>query len=138
MHNQHAGLSQVLADQRITDQHNQATHARLVRGARSPRRRDRRWGSPWPVAAGPLASHRHQPANPSPAQQQLIDRRRAMSKLTRALILGATLAAMHLVDLTTVAHAQANHDPDGKDARRLPALDELAARVADLHGLARM
>ena len=42
-----------------------------------------------------------------------------MSKLTHALILGATLAAMNLAGLTTVAHAQANHDPDGKDARRL-------------------
>jgi hypothetical protein len=42
-----------------------------------------------------------------------------MSKRTRALILGATLAAMHLAGLTAVAHAQANHDPDGKDARRL-------------------
>jgi hypothetical protein len=42
-----------------------------------------------------------------------------MSKRTRALILGATLAAMNLVGLTAVAHAQANHDPDGKDARRL-------------------
>jgi hypothetical protein len=42
-----------------------------------------------------------------------------MSKLTRALILGVMLAAMHLAGLTTVAHAQANHDPDGKDARRL-------------------
>jgi hypothetical protein len=42
-----------------------------------------------------------------------------MSKLTRALILGATLAAINLVGLATVAHAQANHDPDGKDARRL-------------------
>jgi hypothetical protein len=42
-----------------------------------------------------------------------------MSKLTRALILGATLAAMNLAGLTAVAHAQANHDPDGKDARRL-------------------
>ena len=41
-----------------------------------------------------------------------------MSKLTRALILGATLAAINLVGLTAVAHAQAN-DPDGKDARRL-------------------
>jgi hypothetical protein len=40
-----------------------------------------------------------------------------MSKLTRALILGATLAAMNLVGLTAVAHAQAS-DPDGKDARR--------------------
>jgi hypothetical protein len=42
-----------------------------------------------------------------------------MSKRTRALILGVTLAAMNLVGLTAVAHAQANHDPDGKDARRL-------------------
>jgi hypothetical protein len=42
-----------------------------------------------------------------------------MSQRARALILGATLAAMNLVGLTAVAHAQANHDPDGKDARRL-------------------
>jgi hypothetical protein len=41
-----------------------------------------------------------------------------MSKRARALILGATLAAMHLAGLTAVAHAQAS-DPDGKDARRL-------------------
>ena len=41
-----------------------------------------------------------------------------MSKRTRALILGVTLAAMNLAGLTAVAHAQAN-DPDGKDARRL-------------------
>ena len=42
-----------------------------------------------------------------------------MSKRTRALILGATLAAMNLAGMTAVAQAQANHDPDGKDARRL-------------------
>jgi hypothetical protein len=42
-----------------------------------------------------------------------------MSKRTRALLLGATLAAMNLVGLTAVAHAQATNDPDGKDARRL-------------------
>ena len=42
-----------------------------------------------------------------------------MSKRTRALVLGVTLAAMNLAGLTAVAHAQANHDPDGKDARRL-------------------
>jgi hypothetical protein len=42
-----------------------------------------------------------------------------MSKLARALILGATLAAMNLAGLTAVAYAQANDDPDGKDARRL-------------------
>jgi hypothetical protein len=42
-----------------------------------------------------------------------------MSKRVRALIIGATLAAMNLAGLTGVAHAQANDDPDGKDARRL-------------------
>ena len=43
-----------------------------------------------------------------------------MSKLARALVLGATLAAMNLAGLTAVAHAQANDDPDGKVARRPP------------------
>jgi hypothetical protein len=43
-----------------------------------------------------------------------------MSKRTRTLILGATLAAMNLAGLTAVAHAQANNDPDGKDALRPP------------------
>jgi hypothetical protein len=41
MHNQLAGLSQVLAEQRITEWRQQAAHARLVRGARPPRRRRR-------------------------------------------------------------------------------------------------
>jgi hypothetical protein len=66
MHNQHAGLSQLLADQRITDRHNQATHARLVRGARSPRRRDRRWAARgwwrlarWPHSGQPAVHHPH-------------------------------------------------------------------------------
>jgi hypothetical protein len=44
-----------------------------------------------------------------------------MSKRTRALVLAATLAAMNLAGLTAVAHAQANDDPDGKDARRPPS-----------------
>jgi hypothetical protein len=44
-----------------------------------------------------------------------------MSKRTRALVLAATLAAMNLAGLTAVAHAQANNDPDGKDARRPPS-----------------
>jgi hypothetical protein len=41
-----------------------------------------------------------------------------MSKLARTLVIGATLAAMHLVGMTAVAHAQANNE--GKDARRPP------------------
>jgi hypothetical protein len=58
MHNQHAGLSQLLAAQRITPRHEQATHARLVRGARPPRRRRRSrtargW---WPLARWPAVA----------------------------------------------------------------------------------
>jgi hypothetical protein len=34
-----------------------------------------------------------------------------MSKLTRTLIIGATLAAMHLAGMTAVAQAQANDQP---------------------------
>jgi hypothetical protein len=34
-----------------------------------------------------------------------------MSKLTRTLIVGATLAAMHLVGMNAVAQAQANDEP---------------------------
>jgi hypothetical protein len=39
MHNQHAGLSQLLAEQRITQRHEQATHTRLAHDARRPRHR---------------------------------------------------------------------------------------------------
>jgi len=41
MHNQHAGLSQVLADQHITGRHQQTSHARLAGGTRPPGRRRR-------------------------------------------------------------------------------------------------
>ena len=41
-----------------------------------------------------------------------------MSKRTRTLIIGATLAAMNLAGMTAVAHAQATNE--GKDARRPP------------------
>ena len=41
-----------------------------------------------------------------------------MSKRTRALLLGATMAAMNLAGMTAVAHAQATNE--GKDARRPP------------------
>jgi hypothetical protein len=55
MHNQHAGLSQALAEQRITERREQAAaHARLAGGARLPRRR-RRWASRgwWQLARWP-------------------------------------------------------------------------------------
>ena len=61
-----------------------------------------------PVAGGswPVASRRHQ--QPAHRPTASVDRSEAtMSRLTRALILGATLAAMHLAGLTAVAHAQA-------------------------------
>ena len=47
MHNQHVGLTGVLAEQRISGRQQQATHQRLVASARLPRRRrqqaTRRW-----------------------------------------------------------------------------------------------
>jgi hypothetical protein len=43
MHNQHAGLSQLLAEQRITQRQEQAAQAQLAQSAGRPRRRRRRW-----------------------------------------------------------------------------------------------
>jgi hypothetical protein len=55
MHNQHAGLSGVLAEQRMTERHQQATHEQLLRSARLPRRRrqqaTRRW---WQLVLRPM------------------------------------------------------------------------------------
>jgi hypothetical protein len=50
-----------------------------------------------------------------------------MPKRNRALILGATLAAMNLAGLTAVAHAQANV-PDGNQGRR-PATERQAGET---------
>ena len=43
-----------------------------------------------------------------------------MSRLTRTLIIGAMLAAMHLVGMTAVAQAQAEDQPTGRQATRRP------------------
>ena len=43
-----------------------------------------------------------------------------MSKLTRTLVIGATLAAMHLVGMTAVAQAQANDQPTSNQDTRQP------------------
>jgi hypothetical protein len=54
MHNQHAGLTGVLAEQHITERHRQATHEQLLRSARLPRRRQqatRRW---WQLVLRPV------------------------------------------------------------------------------------
>jgi hypothetical protein len=57
MHNQHAGLTGVLAGQRMTERQQQAIRERVVRSARSPRRRrqqaTRRW---WQFVARPMSS----------------------------------------------------------------------------------
>ena len=51
-----------------------------------------------------------------------------MSKLTRALILGATLAAMNLAGMTAVAQAQATNEAQGRPAatHRTPSRRDLA------------
>jgi hypothetical protein len=57
MHNLHAGLTGVLAEQRMTERREQADQERLLRSARPPRRRrqqaTRRWWqlARWPVSA---------------------------------------------------------------------------------------
>jgi hypothetical protein len=63
MNNQHAGLSQVLAEQRITERHEQAAHARLSRGAH-PARRRKRWAARgwWQLARWPAVATK-QPAH---------------------------------------------------------------------------
>jgi hypothetical protein len=65
MNNQHAGLSQALADQRITERLEQAAHARLGRGTRPAGRRRRSraargwWQlARWPAVATKQPTHR--------------------------------------------------------------------------------
>jgi hypothetical protein len=63
MNNQHAGLSQALADQRITQLREQAAHARLAGGPRPPGRR-RQWRAVrgwWQLARWPAVATK-QPA----------------------------------------------------------------------------
>jgi hypothetical protein len=67
MNNQHAGLSQVLAEQRMTERQEQAAHARLAYTAGRPRRQRHRWLTRrwwqlvrWPATAQPAVHHPHQ------------------------------------------------------------------------------
>jgi hypothetical protein len=53
MNNQHAGLSQVLAEQRITQRRRQAAHARLARARPQRRRRQRAARGWWQLARWP-------------------------------------------------------------------------------------
>jgi hypothetical protein len=68
MHNQHTGLSQTLAEQHISDRHEQAAQARLAGGARPPRRRRRRAAAArrwWQLARWPAVAA-VQPVNRTP------------------------------------------------------------------------
>ena len=58
MHNQHAGLSQLLAEQRMTERREQAAHARLSRSARPPgrQRRSRAARGWWQLARWPAVA----------------------------------------------------------------------------------
>ena len=47
MHNQHAGLTGVLAEARMTERREQAAHGRVVGSARPPRRRRQRATRRW-------------------------------------------------------------------------------------------
>jgi hypothetical protein len=117
MSNQHAGLSQALAEQRITERREQAAHARLGRGTRPPgrRRRSRVARDWWQLVRWPAVAVDQS----APRPYSVSDRSEAtMSKLARTLLLGATLAAMNLAAMATVAHAQASNE--GKEARRPP------------------
>jgi hypothetical protein len=57
MHNQHAGLTGVLAEQRMTERQQEAARERIVGNARSPRRRrqqaTRRW---WRLVLRPMSA----------------------------------------------------------------------------------
>jgi hypothetical protein len=58
MTNQHAGLSQVLAEQQMTERRQQAAHVRLGRGPRPPgrRRRSRAARGWWQLARWPAVA----------------------------------------------------------------------------------
>jgi hypothetical protein len=68
MNNQHAGLSQALADQRLAERRQQAAHARLVAGARPSRRRRasalRHW---WQLARRPAIAAKQPTHHPHSA-----------------------------------------------------------------------
>lgn len=55
MHSQQVGLSQLLAEQRVSEQYEQAAQARLAGGPRPPRRQRRRWVARgwWRLAQSP-------------------------------------------------------------------------------------
>ena len=72
-------------------------------------------GGSWPDGQAPPSSQ------PSVIHTGSVDRSEAiMSKLTRTLVIGATLAAMHLAGLTTAAHAYPLDPATGQQATLRP------------------
>ena len=57
MHNQHAGLTGLLSEQRMTERHQEAAHERVMRSTLSPLRRrqraTRRW---WQLVWRPVSA----------------------------------------------------------------------------------
>jgi hypothetical protein len=83
------------------------------------------------AAADPVIGDGRGPAGPSLPQRGLIDWKVTMSKLRRALLLGATLAAMNLAGMTTVAQANAT---DEAAIARHHAVGQVKFPVAGGHG----
>jgi hypothetical protein len=70
MHNQHAGLSQQLAAQRITQRQQQAARARLAQSAGRSRRQRHRWLARgwWQLARWPGAAAQPAVRDPHPVR----------------------------------------------------------------------
>jgi hypothetical protein len=79
-------------------------------------------GAGWLVGGGSWsAGQPPPPSRPSTTHTTSVDRLEApMSKLTRTLAVGVTLAAITLVGMTTLAHAQPTDEPSRHQARRPP------------------
>jgi hypothetical protein len=112
MTNQHAGLSQALAEQRITDRHQQATHARLARQAQA--------------AIGAQASSQ-------PARDAVPGRR-----VRRLLVWGAVTLLVALVPLGVMlpvgaAHARVADGRGGQAVERTLAREHHATPAAADH-----
>ena len=116
MYNQHAGLSQQLAAQRITERQEQAAQSRLAHGAGGrQRRRRRRWG----LAPRWWLLGRRPAGRPAPTPSQLTDRRHPCPSSLEPAGRGHA-GRISLAGTTTLAHAQATDQPSSRDARRPP------------------
>jgi hypothetical protein len=99
VNNQHAALSQVLAEQRRIELQAQAAHARLARGARPPRRRrwaSRGWWQPARRPAGQASPRSHEDALGRPANRAAatIPRPKTPGRLWARLLRVAWLAIL--------------------------------------------